>query len=308
MEFIDTLPVLPARILTGHKGTYGTLLGIGASRGMAGALALAGRAALLGGAGLVRLAVPDPVLETVSGFYPEPTMLPCPADDHGRFSNAAAVPLSEAAQTANVVFLGPGLGRSNDLDYLVAYLISNISGEQDKPMVLDADALNALAVMNAQNFLSKIPSERKKKTNLILTPHPGEFARLIGAATPTEESFSNRTDVAFEFARNSKVILVLKGHRTIVTDGKRIFVNTTGNPGMATGGSGDVLTGLIAALVGQTLESTTFDLFDAARLGVYLHGLAGDIAAKRFGQESVTATGILEYISPAFKLYRCNAD
>ncbi|MDR0870226.1 MAG: NAD(P)H-hydrate dehydratase [Planctomycetaceae bacterium] len=279
---IEHLPRLPQRERTGHKGTYGTVLGIGGSRGMAGAAALAGKAALLTGCGLVRLAVPDPVLETAAGFYPELTTLPCPAGKKGRFALSALEVLLEYAEQATAVFLGPGLGRSAGLDILVpSFLRQNV-----KPLVVDADALNAVAVFGTEQMMK----------NIIFTPHPGEFARLIGSAPPPEEQLDERIAAAAEFAQRCRITLVLKGHRTIITDGKQTAVNSTGNPGMATGGSGDVLTGIITSLLAQG-----FTAFEAAQLGVFLHGAAGDAAAERYTEPCVTAAVILECIPAAVR-------
>ena len=280
---------LPRRHRQGHKGTYGTILGIGGSRGMAGAVALAGRAALLSGAGLVRLAVPEAILETVAGYSPEPTTIPCSADEAGRFALDALEPLLEHAELGTALFLGPGLGRSDDLDRLVLQFLQKTS----KPIVVDADALNALSEsgMGSVGFPLRLP--------IILTPHAGEFARLRGEPTPAEDDGEARKAAALDFARRWGVLLVLKGHETIITDGEQLAVNRTGNPGMATGGSGDVLTGMIAGLVAQNFSS----VFETLRLAAHLHGLAGDIAAERLGEISVTATAILDAIPGAFAAY-----
>ena len=275
---------LPHRDRQGHKGTYGTVLGIGGSRGMAGAVVLAGRAALLTGAGLVKLAVPDPVLETVAGYSPEPTTIPCPADSAGRFAFDAWEPLLTYAEHCTVVFLGPGLGRSGELDQLVPHCLRKIA----KPIVVDADALNALSAAGMDALGVPLPQP------VVMTPHAKEFARLRGE--PTKEDHEERQAAAMTFARQWGIVLVLKGHKTIITDGERLALNTTGNPGMATGGSGDVLTGMIAGLMAQNI----LPIFDAVRLAVHLHGWAGDIAAERLGEESVTATAILEGIPSAF--------
>ena len=273
----------PRRCRQGHKGTYGTVLGIGGSRGMAGSVALAGRAALLTGAGLVRLAVPDPILETVAGYSPEPTTIPCPADNAGRFAQGALEPLLTHAENCTALFIGPGLGRSGELDQLVPLLLQKVS----KPVVVDADALNALSAAKMKRF--ELP--------IVLTPHAGEFARLRNEPTPSEEDMEARQSAALKFAQHYGVVLVLKGHQTIITNGERWSLNTTGNPGMATGGSGDVLTGMLAGLMAQNFSS----LFEAARLAVYLHGLAGDFAADHRGEASVTATAILDAIPHALK-------
>jgi NAD(P)H-hydrate epimerase len=249
---------------------------------MAGSVALAGRAALLTGAGLVRLAVPDPILETVAGYSPEPTTIPCPADSTGRFCLDALQPLLTHAQNCTALFIGPGLGRSDDLDRLVPQFLC----ENSKPIVVDADALNALSAGEM------MPCTQP----MLLTPHAGEFARLRNEPTPPEENKEERKASAIEFAQKFGVMLVLKGHETLITDGVQFAWNTTGNPGMATGGSGDVLTGMMAGLLAQNFSL----LFDTVRLAVYLHGLAGDIAAERLGEESVTATAILDAIPHAF--------
>lgn len=251
---------------------------------MAGAAVLAGLAALRGGAGLVRLAVPDVVLDTVAGCEPSYMTLPLPSDGKGRLALCAREHLVHAADSATVVACGPGLGRSDDLNHLVHILFAAVP----KPMVLDADALNALATWAGERIETGGPR--------ILTPHPGEARRLLGKQPlPANE----RVKIAATLAHRYSAIVVLKGHRTVITDGSRFAVNTTGNPGMATGGSGDVLTGLITALACQGLPP-----FDAAQLGVYLHGLAGDLAAGELGQEAMIASDLIRFLPAAFAHYR----
>jgi NAD(P)H-hydrate epimerase len=167
----------------------------------------------------------------------------------------------------------------------MARLIPAVLDQTTKPLVLDADALNAVAA-NPEAL-------RRHPGRLILTPHPGEFARLSGA--PMAEIQARREDHAVRFAAQHGVVLVLKGHQTVVTDGRQVYVNTTGNPGMATGGTGDVLTGLIAALLGQGL-----DRFAAAQLGVHVHGLAGDLARDDLGEIALVATDLIDYLPRAF--------
>lgn len=246
---------------------------------MAGAAALAGMAALRGGAGLVRMAVPDCVLDTVAGFEPSYTTTPLPCDADGRIGPGAFDRIAELAEKATVIACGPGLGRSPALDQLVVRLYREIP----KPMVFDADALNALA--DDSDAIAQPAGPR------ILTPHPGEFARLIGRKLEGD----SRNEAAVQLAARCGIIVVLKGHQTLVTDGVRQAINTTGNPGMATGGAGDVLTGLISALVCQKL-----DPFDAARLGVHLHGLAGDLAAEELGEISLIASDLVLFLPDAF--------
>ncbi|MGD0656028.1 MAG: NAD(P)H-hydrate dehydratase [Thermoguttaceae bacterium] len=281
----EPLPKLPPRKADAHKGDFGTALIVGSSRGMSGAAALAGMAALRGGAGLVRLAVPDACLETVASFEPSYMTVPLPNDAAGRIALAALPKIIELSAAASVLALGPGLGRSDELNQLVGRLYREI----EKPMVVDADALNALSTQ--PEIMGKPGGPR------VLTPHPGEFARLVGKKLDGDR----RLEAAVELAARCGVVVLLKGHRTLVTDGKRHVINATGNPGMASGGSGDVLTGLIAALLCQHLEP-----FAAAQLGAHLHGLAGDLAAKERGEVSLIARDLVEFLPAAIREFgRC---
>jgi len=281
------LPILPPRPRDAHKGHFGTVLIVGGSVGMSGAVGLAGIAALRGGAGLVRLAVPEPILPIVAGYEPSYTTIPLPADSAGRIAYRAYDRIREEAQAADWIAVGPGLGRSWGLSRLVLRLYC----ELPKPVVFDADGLNALATGDG-----KLPQARAPR---ILTPHPGEFRRLAGPTADTRRPLQERWDVAQHCAASWGVVLVYKGHPTLVTDGTRRYLNPTGNPGMATGGSGDVLTGLVSALGVQGL-----DAFSAAQLGVYLHGFAGDLGAEELGEESLIASDLPHYLSEAFKKYR----
>ncbi|MDR2345256.1 MAG: NAD(P)H-hydrate dehydratase [Planctomycetaceae bacterium] len=286
----ETLPKFSERLLFSHKGDYGVVLGIGGSLGMSGAVALAGRAALLVGAGLSRLAVPLPILNTVAGFYPELTTIPLPSDRNGKILFNAIDKLIKSAESVTSIFIGTGLGRSAGLDRLVPKFLCRLdSCKKLKGVVVDADALNAL---NGQ-----MPIFMRK--NIILTPHSAEFNRLLKSTglceCPSEDNQADRINVTKNFANSYNVVMVLKGHETIVTDGNIVFINSeSGNPGMATGGSGDILTGIIAGLIARG-----FDIFEAAKLGVYLHGFAGDIASKKYGIESVIASYILKSIPEA---------
>ena len=276
----DPLPRLSKRAADAHKGDFGLALILGGSRGMAGAAALAGMAALRGGAGLVRLAVPDRVLETVAAFEPSYMTVPLTDDDAGRISLRAYDQILTAVEPATVVAVGPGMGRSQQLDKLVGRLYCKL----DKPMIFDADALNALSTQ--PNVLARPGGPR------ILTPHPGEFARLVGEKLEGDA----RESAAVDLAGRCEIVVVLKGRHSLITDGTRRATNTTGNPGMATGGSGDVLTGLIAALICQGLAP-----FEAAQLAVHLHGLAGDRAAAELGEVSTIAADLLQYFPEAFE-------
>jgi NAD(P)H-hydrate epimerase len=278
------LPLLPPRPPDSHKGDFGLALIVGGSKGMVGAVALAGMAALRGGAGLVRLGIPKTCVDVVAAFEPSYMTVALACDRAGRLSFDARQEILQSAAVATVVGIGPGLGRSLSLDRLVPWLYRHV----DKPMVVDADALNALATH--PEALGQGGGPR------ILTPHPGEFARLLGVTrVPAEQ----RSPAAVDLATRTGTIVVLKGHRTLVTDGKRQWINTSGNPGMATGGSGDVLTGLITALACQGLSP-----FDSARLGAYLHGLAGDLAEAELGQESIIASDLVRFLPSAFCAYR----
>lgn len=278
---MNPLPRLPVRDPEGHKGSYGTALLVGGSPSMSGAISLAAMAALRSGAGLVRVATSSQCLNVVAGHEPSYMTVPLPTDRKGRISLSAEAVIRKQAAAATAVALGPGLGRSLGLDALVWRLYADLP----QPLVVDADALNALS---ARWSWDRLPAGPR-----VLTPHPGEFARLLHRE-PIEPE--RREQMAVELAAQSRTVVVLKGHRTLITDGRTWWKNTTGNPGMATGGSGDVLTGIITALLCQHLPP-----FDAARLGVFLHGLAGDLAAAELGQESLIASDLLRFLPAAFR-------
>ncbi len=274
------LPILPPRNVDANKGDYGTALVVGGSRGMSGAISLSGMAALRGGAGRVRLAVAESSLDVVAGHEPSYMTAALPEDAAGHIAGAAYEGIVKLAASSTAMALGPGLGRSPELDNLVVRLYR----ELPLPMIVDADALNALSTQPAA--LASPAGPR------ILTPHPGEFQRLTGKTFADRAAYE---DEAVDLARRSGVVIVLKGHHTLITDGEQQARNTTGNPGMATGGTGDVLTGLITALVCQHLSP-----FAAAQLGVHLHGLAGDLAAMDLGQVSLIASDLIRFLPAAF--------
>lgn len=280
---MSSLPKLPVRRADAHKGDFGRALLIGGSRGMAGAIALAGKACLRSGAGLVRLAVPECILDTVASFEPSYMTVPLPCDRGGRLKPKALVRLGELADDATCVACGPGLGRSKRLLAVVRSLYEHLP----QPLVIDADGLNALA---AFDHGLKSPGGPR-----ILTPHPGEFARLAKTPDGSKPSRQEQIAQAQQLATEHGIVILLKGHRTIVTDGTHTAENTTGNPGMATGGTGDVLTGIITALVCQGLAP-----LDAAVLGAHVHGLAGDLAAAELGQVSLMASDLVRYLPKAF--------
>jgi NAD(P)H-hydrate epimerase len=277
LEIVTQLPRLAPRSADSNKGDFGRVLIVAGSRGMSGAAVLCGSAALRGGTGLVRVGVPAEILPIVAGANPCYLTAGLLQDDQGQLNKLAEPAVLDLAKANDVVAAGPGLGQSPAVTQIIVALLT----QSTKPLVLDADGLNAL--QQAPGLL------RRPAGPLVITPHPGEFARLVKKTVP--EVQAQRQDLAVRFAADHHLVLVLKGHHTIVTDGRRVYVNQTGNPGMATGGTGDVLTGLIAALMGQDLEP-----FAAAQLGVHWHGLAGDLARDELGEVSLIASDLLDYL------------
>jgi NAD(P)H-hydrate epimerase len=282
MKQIETIPKLKPRRADAHKGDFGKVCIIAGSVGFSGAAALAGRAALRAGAGLVRVAVPKSILPIVASIEPSFTTIGLPEDTSGKMSSKAINIILDAVSENDVLAFGPGVGVSNAVQSILETLI-----EQEKlRLIIDADGLNNL---------SKIKDwPDRTKANLILTPHPGEMKKLWEGLF-REPLPAGRQEQAGHFAKSTKTVVVLKGAGTVVTDSQKVYVNKTGNPGMATAGAGDVLTGVITALCGQGLNN-----FDAVILGVYIHGLAGDIAAAKLGQVSMIATDIINSLPEAF--------
>ena len=283
MEIVREVPKLKPRPVDGHKGTFGRVYVVAGSIGMTGAAALVGRAALRAGAGLVRVATAKSALPIVAAIEPSYTMQPLAEDSAGRVSAKAINTILDAAQENDVMAIGPGLGQSPGLRSIVETLIQ----QEGLRLIIDGDGLNNLSK------LGDWPA--KRKANLTLTPHPGEMKRLWSGLF-REDMPKDRQETAARMASATGAVITLKGAGTIVADADRVYVNTTGNPGMATAGSGDVLTGITAALTGQGLNN-----FDATVLGVYIHGLAGDIAAEELGQVSIIATDIINALPRAFK-------
>jgi NAD(P)H-hydrate epimerase len=281
---ITEVPRLAPRPAEANKGNFGRALVVSGSRGMSGAAVLCGTGALRGGAGLVRVALPAGIVPLVAAANPCYMTAPLAEDAHGRLAAVARADLLEQVRWATVAAIGPGLGQGPEL----TTLLEEVLRHAEVPLVLDADALNNLA--------GNRDALRHCRGPLVLTPHPGEFARLEGSDIPAVQAA--RCERAARFAADNGVVVVLKGHRTVVTDGRRLYVNTTGNPGMATGGTGDVLAGLTAALLAQGLEA-----FAAAQLAVYLHGLAGDLARDAVGEVSLLATDLLDFLPRAFQAH-----
>ncbi len=279
----DRLPSPPARPADAHKGTFGRVLIVAGSRGMSGAAALAGLGALRGGAGLVYVAIPQGIASIVAAVEPSYLTIPLPEDSAtGRLCAESRGAIDQALAGKDALAIGPGWGRSPALRELAGHLYRTA----EVPAVVDADALNNLA--DDPDVWSSAARPR------ILTPHPGEFARMTDR--PIAEIQSQREEAARRFAAEHGIVVVLKGRGTVVTDGNRIAVNTTGNSGMATGGTGDVLTGLMAALLAQGMTA-----FDAARLAVHLHGSAGDLAAADLSQPALIASDVARYLSHAWR-------
>jgi NAD(P)H-hydrate epimerase len=271
-EFLS--PMLKEREKFGHKGSYGHALIIAGSKGKMGASVLATRACLRSGIGLLTNLCPAMGYEIIQNSIPEAMSLVSDGQDFIKGCPDDLTPY-------NVIGVGPGLGQYDSAPVFLLKLFRSFKN----PMVLDADALNVLS--NNKELISSIPKES------ILTPHPGEFRRLVG----TWKNDFDKLEKQLAFSANYKVILVLKGAHTCITEPNgQVYFNTTGNPGMATAGSGDVLLGIITGLLGRGYNS-----LQAAQLGVYLHGLAGDFAASQFGEESMVAGDIISHLADGFQ-------
>jgi NAD(P)H-hydrate epimerase len=299
MKLIETIPKLKPRAADAHKGDFGKVLIIAGSMGMSGAAALAGKSALRAGAGLVRVATPKSVLPIVASIEPSFTTIPLPEDTSGRISAKAINAILDAIGENDAVAFGPGIGVSSGLRSILQMLIQ----QEDLRLLIDADGLNNLAALKGWSPTKTFGDRPDKvKAKLILTPHPGEMKRLWSGLF-REPLPDSRQEQAVQLAKRTETTVALKGAGTVVSDlstslkagGLKVYVNKTGNPGMATAGSGDVLTGVILALMGQGLSN-----FDATVLGVYIHGLAGDIASEKVGQVSLIATDIIEALGEAF--------
>ncbi len=285
---------LPARAPDAHKGLFGHVLVVAGARGMLGAACLTARAAVRSGAGLVTLAVPRSLQETAAAFQPEIMTLGLSETGAGTVSRAAREQIEEFLGRADVLALGPGLSTRAETAEMVRELLPGLR----LPCVLDADGLNAFAAGERPEAggTAEGPFGRRPASGpLVITPHPGEMGRLLGV--PAAEVQAGRLEIAERTAAEWGCTVVLKGARTLVAAPEKVtYINPTGNPGMATGGTGDVLTGMIAGLLAQGLPPER-----AAAAAVYLHGRAGDLAAAARGQMSLVAGDILEYLPAAVK-------
>jgi ADP-dependent NAD(P)H-hydrate dehydratase / NAD(P)H-hydrate epimerase len=286
----EIAPLIGPRPLDANKGSFGHVLVIGGSVGKAGSVAMAGMAALRSGAGLSTVATPKSVLATVAGFHPEVMTEPLDETDAGTISSRASERVDALIKGKTVSAVGPGISRNPETSEFARSLVMKTK----TPLVLDADGLNA--------FEGRAGELNGKGRTLVITPHPGEMARLTGSTVDAVQG--DRINVARTFAREHELIVVLKGHRTLIAqpDGT-VWVNTTGNPGMATGGTGDILTGMASGLIAQNPECVA----EAVIAGVYLHGLAGDVARESVGEHSLVATDLVKSLPEAFRRVRESA-
>lgn len=264
--------LFPVRKRDTHKGDYGKVLLLCGSEGLTGAARLAARAALRTGSGLVYLGVPEKIYPIVAAGAGSEIVFPLPCDGEGRLSAAAFEPVAARMETMDAALLGPGLGRSAALTELCCRIVSACR----VPLVLDADGINALA--------QHMDVLRGSACPIVLTPHGGEFLRLGG-----DPLHRDPVSEAMRIARETGCIVLLKGCRTIVTDGLNVYRNTTGNPGLATGGSGDVLAGMLVSLLGQHVMP-----LEAAAAAAWLHGAAADLAAQTTGEYSLLPEDVLD--------------
>lgn len=277
LNHADVLHLLPERKVTAHKGDFGRILLLCGSRGFTGAAALAAMGALRSGAGLVFLGVPKCIYAIEATKLNEAIVFPLP-DAGGTLSSGAIRQLKRRLVGMDAVLIGPGLGLSKGVKTVVKYVLKNFEG----PVVLDADGIN---LMQAHKDIL-----RGRTGITILTPHEGEFQRFTG------EKVTDRLQQSVKLAKDLGVIVLLKGNKTLITDGATVYENSTGNPGMAVGGSGDVLAGMITALLGQGIPA-----LEATAVAAYLHGLAADTCASEFGQYGMLPTDMLNILPRLMK-------
>ncbi len=273
----------PHRPHDANKGTMGTMLNISGSFSMAGACILSSMAALRSGVGLLKVAVPHSIYSIVASTVFEAVFVPVKDSNSGTVDSSSLDFLLDTAKHCDSVLLGCGLKYSEDTVAFVSKFITACT----VPLLVDADGINALS--------ANIDVLRQTNSDIVLTPHPKEMSRLCGLSVDTIQA--DRVGVARSFAKKYNAVVVLKGENTVVTDGERAFVNPTGNSGMAKGGSGDVLSGIIASLMAQGVVG-----FEAACVGVYVHGLAGDMAAQSLSKTAMLPRDIVEHLPKAFKI------
>lgn len=274
--------ILPKRKSDSHKGTYGRIGFLGGSSGMAGSIYMASLSALRSGAGLTYILAPESIADILAIKAKEQIIRQISCHSYC-YDDTVKNQILSASENLDVLAIGPGMGQAQDLHRLIDEIINNIN----KKFVIDADGINAIS-----KDLNILNANRE----MILTPHLGEFARL--SKLSVDEIKKDKINLAKNFAKTYNLVLVLKSNQTIITDGAKLYINKIGNSGMATAGSGDVLTGIISSLFKR------LDAYEAAVLGVYIHSLAGDLAAENLGEESIIASDIINYLPDAFKLLR----
>lgn len=274
--------LMPNRKANSHKGDYGRIGFLGGSPGMAGSIDMSSMAALRAGGGLVYTIVPKSISQILQIKANEQIVKEIPCQEF-YYDDKILKDILSTSKDLDVLAIGPGMGKQESLNKLIAMILSSTEAQ----IIIDADGLNAL---------SRDLSILNPKKSIVLTPHIKEFSRLSGLSI--KEINSDRVKISQDFARRNKLVLVLKSESTIVTDGDKTYINKIGNPGMATAGSGDVLTGIIASFLHRLSP------YDAAVLGVYLHSLSGDIARQKLGEDSLIATDIINNLSEAIKLMR----
>ncbi len=277
LDHEGVLSLLPDRAETAHKGDFGKLLLLCGSRGFTGAAALSAMGALRSGAGLVYLGVPESVYPILAVKLTEPIVFPL-SDENGSYSKAAAEQICSDLGKYDAVLIGPGMGTGHGAFSVLKAVLQEFAG----PVVVDADGINILA--GHKDIL------RGRTAPTVLTPHAGEFARIGGDATV------GRSAAAAQMARALGVTVLLKGHHTVITDGTVCYINPTGNPGMAVGGSGDVLAGMTVSLIGQGLQP-----LEAAACAAWLHGRAGDVCAEQIGQYGMLPSDMLQVLPRLMK-------
>ncbi|RPI34871.1 MAG: NAD(P)H-hydrate dehydratase [Nitrospiraceae bacterium] len=290
IEVNDAAMLLPERTTDSHKGDYGHVLVIAGSRGKTGAAIMTAKACLRAGAGMVTIGVPETLADIFQGRVTEEMVLPLPDTGKGMLSaHSLDTILGFVMEKIDAIGVGPGMGVSDDTGRLLSELVLR----SPVPMVIDADGINSLSTAKGRGKGVK-DILNGARSPVILTPHPGEMSRLLSAGKNFLQQ--DRMNIASLFSKETGTCLVLKGAPTVIAEPEgRVFINTTGNPGMATAGSGDVLTGIIASMLGQGLTALT-----ASVLGVFLHGLAGDIAAEKKGMHSLIASDIMKVMPDAF--------